>query len=219
MPGHGRKSGSVGSLAPGREPFVKVVDVGVGGCLRFVGSLGSTPLHDGFRLHLTIIVITSNIDCMAGKLKQEIRQTKDFASTEGEAALNVLRTAEVIQQKLNAVLKQFDLTLTQYNVLRILRGAGDQGITCSVLAERMIARDPDITRLLDRMERRGLVVRQRSADDRRVVLTMLHLNGATLLNETQKPMRNAMLAIMGRLGETRLLSLISSLEEVRANEE
>ncbi|AXC13535.1 Transcriptional regulator, MarR family [Acidisarcina polymorpha] len=155
---------------------------------------------------------------MAGELQREIRQTKDFASTEGEAALNVLRTAEVIQQKLNTVLKPFDLTLTQYNVLRILRGAGDEGITCSVLAERMIARDPDITRLLDRMERSGLVVRQRSAADRRVVLTMLHLNGDRLLDETQQPMRDAMLGLMGRLGENRLLSLISSLEDVRAND-
>ena len=153
---------------------------------------------------------------MAGRLQQEIRQTKDFASTEGEAALNVLRTAEGIQQKLNAVLKQFDLTLTQYNVLRILHGAGSEGVTCSVLAERMIARDPDITRLLDRMERSGLVVRQRSAADRRVVLTMLHLNGDRLLDETRQPMRDAMLGIMGGLGEKRLLSLISSLEEVRA---
>ncbi|WP_114208500.1 MarR family winged helix-turn-helix transcriptional regulator [Acidisarcina polymorpha] len=167
---------------------------------------------------MTIVVITINVDAMAGELQREIRQTKDFASTEGEAALNVLRTAEVIQQKLNTVLKPFDLTLTQYNVLRILRGAGDEGITCSVLAERMIARDPDITRLLDRMERSGLVVRQRSAADRRVVLTMLHLNGDRLLDETQQPMRDAMLGLMGRLGENRLLSLISSLEDVRAND-
>ena len=156
---------------------------------------------------------------MPGKLQQEIRQTKDFASTEGEAALKVLRTAEVIQQKLNAVLKQFDLTLTQYNVLRILRGAGDGGLTCSVLAERMIARDPDITRLLDRMERSGLVVRRRSAADRRVVLTMLHLNGDRLLDETQQPMRDAMLGMMGGLGDKRLLSLMSSLEEVRGKVE
>ena len=115
-------------------------------------------------------------------------------------------------------MKQFDLTLTQYNVLRILRGAGDGGITCSVLAERIIARDPDITRLLDRMERSGLVVRRRSAADRRVVLTMLHLKGDRLLDETQQPMRDAMLGIMGGLGEKRLLSLISSLEAVRGND-
>lgn len=154
---------------------------------------------------------------MAGKFAKEIRQSKNWASLEGEAALNILRTAEVIHQKLNAVLKPFDLTLTQYNVLRILRGAGEQGITCSDLGERMIARDPDITRLLDRMERRDLVVRQRSTDDRRIVLTMLHTKGGALLKETEQPLRSAMLAIMGRLGKADLLSLISSLEEVRAD--
>ncbi len=154
---------------------------------------------------------------MAGKLAKEIRQGKEFASLEGEAALNVIRTAEVIQQKLNASLKQFDLTLTQYNVLRILRGAGEHGVTCSQLGERMLARDPDITRLLDRMERRKLVVRKRSDTDRRIVLTMLHSNGDALLNSTQQPLRDLMLAIMGKLGKAELLSLVSALEEIRAD--
>jgi DNA-binding MarR family transcriptional regulator len=154
---------------------------------------------------------------MAGKLAIEIRQSKGLATLEGEALLNVLRTAEVIHQKMNLALKQYDLTFTQYNVLRILRGAREQGVTCSELAERMIARDPDITRLLDRMERRGLVKRQRSTSDRRIVLTMLDPNGGALLNDTEQPLRDLNVAIMGKLGESRLLSLVSALERVRVD--
>lgn len=152
---------------------------------------------------------------MAGRLIKELRQHKEFSSLEGEAALNVLRTAEVIQDRANATLKQFDLTLSQYNVLRILRGAGKQGMTCSEIAERMIARDPDITRLLDRMERRGMVMRQRSANDRRVVLTTLCPEGTALLNAADQPLRDLNIAMMGRLGKEGLLTLIASLEQVR----
>lgn len=81
----------------------------------------------------------------------------------------------------------------------------------------MIARNPDITRLLDRMERRGLIVRQRSESDRRIVLTMLHLNGGALLKDAEQPLRDLNIAMMSKLGKTGLLSLISSLEEVRAD--
>jgi DNA-binding MarR family transcriptional regulator len=153
---------------------------------------------------------------MAGVLEKEIRQSKPFASVEGEAALNILRTAEFVFEKLNAVLKTFDLTFTQYNVLRILRGAGDQGIPCSELAERMIARDPDITRLLDRMERRSLIKRARQSNDRRVVLASIGVAGLRLLEESQMPMRRIMLDMMGKLGKAGLHSLIGLLEEVRA---
>ena len=100
---------------------------------------------------------------MPGKLQAEIRQTRPFDQMEEEAVLNIVRTAEVLQRTIADFLKQFDLSPVQYNVLRILRGAGLAGATCSQVRERLLTRDPDITRLLDRMEARGLIARERAA--------------------------------------------------------
>src|SRR5262245_24239738 len=96
---------------------------------------------------------------MVGQLRTEILQQQPFDSLEQEALLNLLRTADVCMQRITAVLKPFKLSHSQYNVLRILRGAGPDGLPCQEVAERMISRDPDITRLLDRLEARGLVKR------------------------------------------------------------
>src|SRR5271157_2913285 len=100
---------------------------------------------------------------MAGKLAAEIQQQKPFEHVEEEAVLNLIRTAELLNQKASEYFRQFDLSRTQYNVLRILRGAGDDGLTCSATAERMVSHDPDVTRLMDRMETRGLIMRERTA--------------------------------------------------------
>ena len=110
---------------------------------------------------------------MSGKLTKELGQTKPFALREEEAFLNLARTFEFLQQQLADLLKQFQLTPTQYNVLRILRGAGEEGVTCSQAAERMLTPDPDMTRLLDRMENRSLIQRERSRQDRRIVITRI----------------------------------------------
>ncbi|HEX5242584.1 MAG TPA: MarR family transcriptional regulator [Tepidisphaeraceae bacterium] len=91
------------------------------------------------------------------------------APIQQEAFLAILSAADALAAELEAVLKEFDLSATQYNVLRILRGAGDEGLPCGRIAERMITRDPDMTRLLDRLEKRGLIERSRDANDRRVV--------------------------------------------------
>src|SRR5438034_8988775 len=99
---------------------------------------------------------------MAGRLAREIQQTKPFALLEEEAALNLARTFEVMQQRVSEALKPHQLTPTQYNILRILRGAGSAGVTCSQAGERMVNHDPDMTRLLDRLEARKLVERARS---------------------------------------------------------
>src|SRR5436190_10792821 len=125
---------------------------------------------------------------MAGRLAKEI-QTKPFALLEEEAALNLSRTFEVVQQKLSETLKPHQLTATQYNVLRILRGAGSEGVTCSQAAERMVNHDPDMTRLLDRLEARKLVERERSREDRRVVITRMSKAGMDLVNSLDEPMR------------------------------
>ena len=98
---------------------------------------------------------------MARGLQAELKQNVPFTSREQEAYLSLLRTADTLQSRVEAKLKEFGLTGTQYNALRILRGAGQEGIPCSEIGERMITRDPDITRLLDRLQKRGLVERSR----------------------------------------------------------
>src|SRR5215471_12619391 len=94
-------------------------------------------------------------------LQAEIKQTRPFSGPEQEAYLSLLRTTDKLQTAIEGELKKFGLTGTQYNALRILRGAGAEGLPCSEIGERMITRDPDITRLLDRLQKRGLVERIR----------------------------------------------------------
>ena len=96
---------------------------------------------------------------MKRRLRDEIKQQSPFESLEQEALLNVLHTADALMQKITAALKPFKLSHSQYNVLRILRGVSPDGLACQDISERMISRDPDITRLLDRLEARGLVTR------------------------------------------------------------
>lgn len=103
-----------------------------------------------------------------------------FKLVQQEAALSILRAADMIAQEGASLMKPFDLTPAQFNVLRILRGAPG-GLSCGQIGERMISRDPDITRLLDRMEGRGLIARQRGDQDRRVVVTRISGAGLKLL--------------------------------------
>src|SRR5439155_3758151 len=128
----------------------------------------------------------------AGRLAKEIQQKKPFISAEEEAFLNLARTFEVLQQGLSEALKPYQLTATQYNVLRILRGAGSEGVTCSQAAERMVNHDPDMTRLLDRLEARKLVERERSREDRRVVVTRIGKKGLELVNSLDAPINAAL---------------------------
>src|ERR1700678_3235017 len=102
-------------------------------------------------------------------LKAELKQKAPFTSREQEAYLSLLRTTDALQTQSEAGLKDFGLTGTQYNALRILRGAGPEGLPCREIGERMITHDPDITRLLDRLEERGFVERARAKNDRRVI--------------------------------------------------
>src|SRR6202165_3546414 len=100
-------------------------------------------------------------------LQSELKQTIPFTSREAEAYLSLLRTADALQTQVEARLKELGLTGTQYNALRILRGAGREGLPCREIGERMITRDPDITRLLNRLEDRGFAQRPRARHDRR----------------------------------------------------
>jgi DNA-binding MarR family transcriptional regulator len=150
-----------------------------------------------------------------GKLAAEIGQTKPFALLEEEAVLNIVRTAEVIGQATACFLRDFDLSPTQYNVLRILRGAGSSGATCSQIAERMINHDPDITRLLDRLESRNFITRDRSKEDRRVVMARITADGLELVSRMDRPVRAFLKARLGKIDQPGLTSLIGQLEQIR----
>lgn len=152
---------------------------------------------------------------MSGKLSVEIRQSKPFASIEEEALLNLTRTHEFLQQQLTEFFKQFQLTKTQYNILRILRGAGKEGVTCSQAAERMVSADPDITRLLDRLEARKLIERERSREDRRVVVSRITADGLELLKTIDKPLAEFNKRHLGCIGARKLEQLIEILESIR----
>jgi DNA-binding MarR family transcriptional regulator len=118
---------------------------------------------------------------MPSTLGRELRQGKPFANLEEEVFLNVLRTGDALLQGETEVLRSAELTFPQYNVLRILRGAGAAGASCGEIGERMVNRDPDLTRLLDRLEARGLVGRSRDTRDRRVVVATITEDGKAVL--------------------------------------
>ena len=155
---------------------------------------------------------------MSGKLAHELQQTKPFASLEEEAFLNLGRTFEALQEKTTGLLKQYQLSGTQYNMLRILRGAGTDGLTCSQATDRMLTPDPDVTRLLDRMEARHLIARERSRQDRRVVITRITREGLALVAEIDRPLADLLRTLMGRAGRDRLRELIDILETLREGE-
>ncbi|BDC51333.1 MarR family transcriptional regulator [Bryobacterales bacterium F-183] len=153
---------------------------------------------------------------MAGKLLEELKQTKPFESLETEAYLNVVKTADVLHQRAATVLKESSLSETQYNVLRILRGAGAAGLKCSEVGERMVTRDPDITRLLDRLEKQQLIERHRSQTDRRVVTTRITAAGLRLIDDLDAPLKNALHAMFASLSPAQLRDLIHALEAIRS---
>ena len=152
---------------------------------------------------------------MVGRLAGEIKQTKAFGSLEGEALLNIHRAAAILEQAAGEALRPYGLSPTQYNVLRILRGAGPAGLGCQEIAERMVTRDPDITRLLDRLEGRKFIKRARSKEDRRVVVVRLAEAGASLLASLDSSIESLPKRLLGHLGERRLRLLIDLLELAR----
>ncbi|MBI4472236.1 MAG: MarR family transcriptional regulator [Acidobacteria bacterium] len=132
-----------------------------------------------------------------------------------QAFIQILQTAEALMNEVSAVLKPAGLTPTQYNVLRILRGAHPEPVTCGQVAERMITKDPDITRLMDRMESRNLIVRERDTRDRRHVTIGITDAGLKLLRDLDEPISNLHRRQFGRLQSEDLKSLIGLLETVR----
>src|SRR5215467_2078299 len=131
--------------------------------------------------------------------------------------LNIQRTAESLAWKLTELLRPSGITATQYNVLRILRSAGACGHACGEIAERMVTRDSDVTRLLDRMEKMGLVTRCREQKDRRVVTTCITDEGSRLLEKLDDPVAGLMERMLGDLGDRRRNTLSELLELARKN--
>jgi DNA-binding MarR family transcriptional regulator len=146
---------------------------------------------------------------------EEIRQTKPFASLEEQVFLELQLTADRLLAGAARELREFGLSPAQYNVLRILRGAGEAGITCSEIGERMIQRDPDVTRLLDRLVVQGLAVRERGERDRRVVVTRATRAAREALRQVDGRIASYHKRQLGHLGAERLRKLASLLEEVR----
>ncbi len=154
---------------------------------------------------------------MVGRVRAEIKQRRPFRLREEEAFVALLRTADVLLQGVAETLKPLGLSPTQYNVLRILRGAEPTGLACREIGERMITRDPDVTRLLDRLEDRGLVARARSHKDRRVITTRITDDGLQILGTLDAPIGDLHTRQLGHLTAAQLRTLIELLEEARNN--
>ena len=148
----------------------------------------------------------------------EPRKVRRVGSAEEAAFLDLLRTTDLLSRGAIGVLKAENLSTTQYNVLRILRGA-PQGLPCGEIASRMITRDPDVTRLLDRMEKRGLISRARESRDRRMVLTRITPEGLNLVNRLDEPVQRTHSKLLGHLGKARLRALGELLAAARAKVE
>ncbi len=146
---------------------------------------------------------------------EEILQTRAFASREEELLVALLRTTDVLHERFEQMIRPFNISMTQYNLLRILRGAGQQGRTCGEIGERMIAREPDVTRLLERMEKAGLIRRSRDTSDRRVVVTRISPAGIKLLDELDPQLRE-LDGLLKPMGEKKIEKTLALLDEVRA---
>lgn len=152
-----------------------------------------------------------------GRLRKEIKQTKPFGSVEEEAFLSLQRTADGLLRALADLLKPWGLSPTQYNVLRILRGAGE-GLPCREIGARMITRDSDTTRLLDRMEARRLVTRERDRGDRRVITTRITAEGLQVLRRLDPVVSDFPRRRMGHVGLERLRTFVRVLDQLREAE-
>lgn len=149
------------------------------------------------------------------RLQQELKQNRPFRSLGQEATVAMLRTSDLLRRRMGVVLESEDVTLQQYNVLRILRGAGPEGLPTLEIADRMIEQTPGITRLLDRLEAKGLVGRERCPTDRRQVTCRIASAGLALLTRLDPAVNVADDTLLGPLTQTELRSLIRLLDRIR----
>jgi DNA-binding MarR family transcriptional regulator len=148
-------------------------------------------------------------------LQSELKQTRPFRLMEEEALLNVQRTGEMLRRPADVLMKEHGLSPSSYNVLRILRGSYPDGLPCHEISGRMVSHVPDITRLTDRLLSMGLVERERSRQDRRVVLTRATPRGIELVNSLDEPLSEIMKLQLGHMSEAELATLIRLLEKAR----
>jgi len=148
-------------------------------------------------------------------LKAEITQGPPFSSMEEEALLNLLRTSDRLERALQQKTRACGLSSTQYNVLRILRGARPRGLTCAAIGDRMIAAEPDITRLLTRLKGLKLIKQQRDRHDRRVVWTQITEAGLKLLRAMDPVIQRVPVELLGHMNRAELVEFIRLLELAR----
>ena len=161
-----------------------------------------------------------NVYCRVEMLKDEIKKKKPFDNPAEEAYLNLLRTATVLAADFERLFKDAGLSEPQYNVLRILRGAGADGVglPCLDIASRMITRVPDITRLVDRLEAAGYVERARTSEDRRVVLVKITKKGLEAIAPLDGPLTEVHKRQMGHMSRRELEELSRLLVKARKAE-
>jgi DNA-binding MarR family transcriptional regulator len=145
----------------------------------------------------------------------EIRQTRPFASSAQEAVVGLLRTAGLVRRLVDGVIEAAGITGQQYNVLRILRGAGEKGLPTLDIADRMIEQTPGVTRLVDRLEAKGFVTRERCATDRRQVFCRITKSGLALLRKLDDPVDNAGKDVARALSRAETTQLIELLDRIR----
>ena len=154
---------------------------------------------------------------MTRRLQQEIKQQTAFRSAEAEVFVNLMRTTAALVRGMVDLLRPYDITQPQYNALRILRGAGPEGLLRGEVGERMVTHEPDVTRLLDRMESRGLIVRERGFNDRRLVHVRITTEGLALVDSLDGPVNAMHRAQLGHLRPEELDALNELLEKARSS--
>ena len=152
---------------------------------------------------------------MTSTLQAEIKQSRPFPRRATEAMLSILRTAAVLEHQMDTALRPHGITPTQHNVLRILRGAGDGGLCGREIAERLVARVPDVPRLLERLEAMALITRERDSTDRRHVTARITRPGLELLDRVTPDVDAVERARLGHLSEPALAALIRGLAAIR----
>lgn len=148
-------------------------------------------------------------------LARELKKRRDFDLPEQEAFLNIVRTANELSGPFEGLFKEFGLSEATYNVIRILRGAGEQGRMCSEISEHMVARVPDVTRLVDRLEKQGLAARKRCTEDRRAVYVVITRAGLELAAKLDGPVRELHRAQLSHLSRADLGTLNRLLVKAR----
>ncbi len=154
-----------------------------------------------------------------GSLKYEIQQNKPFRSLRHEAVLGLLKTTDAVRRVISAIVEPAGISMQQYNVLRILRGAGDSALPTLEIRSRMIEQTPGITRLLDKLQVRGLVSRKRSKGDRRQVLCRITPEGKRLVDSLDEPVGAVYDQLLGHVPDHEVKAMVRAMDELRAGQD